>query len=235
MIRQSWRSDKNIDLQLIYYPMSSCKSFRFWSVVFGLLFAILCFSGCQTGSSGSNYAAFQTGAAGGSEGASTLSDGGNTEIINIGDSLTVIFSDAPVPEKNFEVRVNEEGTITLIQNEKFVAVGKTRGQLEKEIRERYVPRYYVRMTVTIVPKERVYYVDGEVRQAGPKFYTQPITILKAIASAGGFTDFAKKTKVSLTRLNGKKQTINCEKALKDPRLDVPVYPGDTIYVRRRIF
>jgi protein involved in polysaccharide export with SLBB domain len=215
--------------------MSSCKSFRCWSVVFGLLFAILCFSGCKTGSSGSNYAPLETAATSGSDAAPALSDGGNTEVIHSGDSLVVIFSDAPITPQNFEVRVNEDGTITLIQNEKFVAVGKSRGQLEKEIRERYVPRYYVRMTVTIKPLERVYYVDGEVKQPGPKFYTQPITILKAIASASGFTDFAKKTKVNLTRLNGKKQTINCEKALKDPRLDVPVYPGDTIHVPRRIF
>ena len=212
--------------------MSSCKSFRFWSVVFGLLFTILCFSGCATGSSGSNYASLETSAAGGS---GAVLPPSLSEIIHIGDSLVITFSDAPVPEKNFEVRVNEEGTITLILNEKFVAAGKTRGQLEKEIRERYVPANYVRMTVTIKPQERVYYVDGEVKQPGPKFYTGPVTILKAIASAGGFTDFGKKTKVSLTRLNGKKQTVNCEKAQRDSRLDVPVYPGDTIYVRRRIF
>jgi len=82
----------------------------------------------------------------------------------------------------------------------------------------------------------MFYVDGEVKSPGPKLYMgQPVTVLKAIASAGDFTDFAKRTKVTLTRLNGKKQTINCDKARKDPRLDAPVYPGDTIHVPRRIF
>jgi polysaccharide export outer membrane protein len=156
-------------------------------------------------------------------------------MIHVGDSLVIVFSDLPQTVPNFEVRVDEGGSITLMLNEKFVAAGKTRGQLEKEIRERYVPRFFVRMTVTIKPQERMFYVDGEVRSPGPKLYMQPMTVLKSIASAGDFTDFAKRTKVTLTRLNGKKQTINCDKARRDPRLDVPVYPGDTIHVPRRYF
>jgi len=58
--------------------------------------------------------------------------------------------------------------------------------------------------------------------------------VRAISVAGGFTDFAKRTKVQLTH-NGKTQIINVDKAIRDPRLDVPVYPGDTIYVPRRLF
>ena len=63
-----------------------------------------------------------------------------------------------------------------------------------------------------------------------------MTVLKAIQSASDFTDFAKKKKVQLTRSNGrKKETINCEKARQDPKLDLPIYPGDNIYVPRRFW
>jgi polysaccharide export outer membrane protein len=215
--------------------MSNCKLLGRWSFFVWLLFAAFLFPGCETAKPDA-HAAFASAtppAAGGSD--AMLSDGGNTEMIHVGDSLVIVFSDLPQTVPNFEVRVDEGGSITLMLNEKFVAAGKTRGQLEKEIRERYVPRFFVRMTVTIKPQERMFYVDGEVRSPGPKLYMQPMTVLKSIASAGDFTDFAKRTKVTLTRLNGKKQTINCDKARRDPRLDVPVYPGDTIHVPRRYF
>ena len=53
--------------------------------------------------------------------------------------------------------------------------------------------------------------------------------------AAGFTDFANKKKVKLTRVDGRTQTVNCIKALDKPSLDPEVYPGDKIYVRRRIW
>ena len=81
----------------------------------------------------------------------------------------------------------------------------------------------------------MFYVGGEVKNQGRISYIGPITVLKAIQSAGDFTDFAQRKRVKLTRLNGKTETINCIKAREDPRLDLPVFPGDTIHVPRRIF
>ena len=70
---------------------------------------------------------------------------------------------------------------------------------------------------------------------GQKEYPgQMSVIVKAISVAGGFTDFAKKTNVRLTR-GGHTQVINVDKANKDPRYDAPVFPGDTILVKRRLF
>jgi len=213
--------------------MNYFKLFGRWSLVFGFLLAAFFFSGCSTTSNSAD--AYQPTGAGGADTAPSDTEAGSTETIHVGDFLVIVFSDLPTVTPNFEVRVDEEGTITLIENQKFVAAGKTRGQLEKEIRERYVPKYYVRMTATIKPQERLYYVRGEVRQPGPKGYLGPITVLNAIASAGDFTDFANKKRVTLTHLSGKKQIINCLKAIKDPRLDLRVYPGDTIHVPRTIW
>ncbi len=115
------------------------------------------------------------------------------------------------------------------------AVGKTAGELQTEIHDLYVPKYYVRLTVTVSSPQRVFYVGGEVKQPGRQLYIGETTVTKAIQSAGDFTDFANQKKVKLIRHNGEVITVNCVKALKDPTLDPPVYPGDQIQVPRRIF
>ena len=159
----------------------------------------------------------------------------SSEILRVNDSIKVIFSDLPFVQPPFEERVKEDGTITLLQNMTFVAAGKTRGNLEKEIRTRYVPNFFKNLTVTIQPQERFYFVDGEVKMPNRQIYLGRMTILKAIASCSGFTDFAEKTKVRVIRADGTTQIVNCKKALKDPRLDLEVFPGDTVIVPRGIW
>lgn len=161
----------------------------------------------------------------------------STEVLQVGDPIIITFSDLPVVVQPFEERIKADGTITLIHNETFAAAGKSIGQLGKEIRARYVPRFYVNMTVTIKPQEntRFYFVGGEVKQPGRQVYLSRLTVLKAIQSAGDFTDFAKRKKVQLTRANGRTYVINADKALKDPALDLEVYPNDKIHVPRRVF
>ena len=159
------------------------------------------------------------------------------ELLRVGDSLTITFSDTPVTIPVFEEKIKEDGTITLTLNKTFKAAGKTVGDLQKEIRACYVPSYYKYMTVSVKQdvNTRWYYVDGEVKVPNRQIYTSRITVLKAIASVGGFTDFANKKKVKLTRVNGRTQTVNCVKALENPSLDPEIYPGDKVYVPRRIW
>lgn len=169
--------------------------------------------------------------------AATAPAGDSPDLIRVGDVLTITFADLPAPGvAPIEDRVRDDGTITLLQNQTFTVAGKTRGQLEKEIRERYVPRFYVTMTVTVRPQRdtQFYYVGGEVREPGRQVYISRITVTKAIQSAGDFTDFAGKRKVKLFRVNGKVETIDCKKALEDPKLDPEVLPGDKIHVPRSI-
>jgi polysaccharide export outer membrane protein len=167
----------------------------------------------------------------------TRSAGPEPEVLRVGDSLTVSFTDTPQTIPSFEEKIKEDGTITLTLNQTFKAEGRTRGELERDIRARYVPDYFKYMTVTVKQQEstRWYYLNGEVRSPARQIYNSRITVLKAIASAGGFTDFANKKKVRLTRVDGRTQTVNCVKALDNPALDPEVYPGDTIHVPRRLW
>jgi polysaccharide export outer membrane protein len=161
--------------------------------------------------------------------------GPEPEVFRAGDSLTIVYADLPVATPPFEGKIKEDGKITLLLNQTFTAAGKTAGTLEKEIRACYVPKYYKNLTVTVSSREstRWYYVLGEVRAPNRQIYNSRITILQAIASAGGFTDFANKKKVKLTRVDGRTQIVNCPKALENPTQDLEVYPGDTIHVPRR--
>ena len=93
------------------------------------------------------------------------------------------------------------------------------------------------MTVTIQLREatRFYYVAGEVRVPARQVYVGRLTVRQAIASCGDFTDFARRSKVKLTRLNGKTITVDCVQGVEDPAKDPEVHAGDRIYVPRKFW
>ena len=90
-------------------------------------------------------------------------DSGSTDILNVGERIVVILSDIPNGPPPQEVVISEDGKITLHLDKTFSAAGKTRSQLEKEIKEYYVPNFYTRMTVTVKQEERFVYVGGFVK------------------------------------------------------------------------
>lgn len=155
--------------------------------------------------------------------------------LRVGDPIVVSFSSSspldPVLQ-TFKETIKEDQTITPPVVGSVVAAGRTLGELQKDLQDKY-NKYYVNVTVTVVADNRYYYVTGEVRQPGPVPYLGETDIVKAIAAAKDFTDFANKKKVRLTRANGQSQIINVKKILDDPQFDVPIYPGDKIYVPRR--
>jgi polysaccharide export outer membrane protein len=154
----------------------------------------------------------------------------------IDDLVTVGFSGIDNPPPPHEERIKNDGNISLPYVGAVKAVGKTPGELQRDIRQLYVPRLYnTNLTITVKGQERFFFVQGFVRGPGRYAYSGKITVTKAISAAGDFNDFANKKKVRLTRSNGKKYTINCIKALNDPSLDLPVYPDDQIYVPKTIF
>ena len=154
---------------------------------------------------------------------------------HIGDSVTVALTGPPEIIEPHTEAIKEDGTITMPNIGHVQAAGKTAGELQNEIHDLYVPKYYQRVTVTVNSGDRVYYVTGEVKQPGRQLYVGEMTVTKAITTTGGFTDFANHSKVWLIRANGQRIKVNCDKALQDPTKDPLVYPNDQIQVPRRIF
>jgi len=156
--------------------------------------------------------------------------------LRVGDLITVSFSDVgPAFMREQQVRIPDDGIITLPHNVRVKASGKTTSQLEKDIREAYVPAYYVSLTASVRAEERWFIVDGEVRKPGQHPYSSEMTVLRAIGSAGGFTEFANRKKIQLRRQSGEIFFINYPKAIKKPELDLPVYPNDHIIIDKSIF
>jgi polysaccharide export outer membrane protein len=155
--------------------------------------------------------------------------------MNVGDTITITYDgipDLPAPQ---EKTINEDGTITLSDIGTIKVVGKSTGEIENIIHDLYVPKVYNHLNVTVKAGDRVYYVRGEVKAPGRQIYVGQITVTKAITSAGDFDDFANKRNVILTRANGKRFVINCDKILNGDAPDPGVYPGDQIDVQRRMF
>ena len=150
-----------------------------------------------------------------------------------GDRVEIQFTDTQGLPPSWQQTVREDGTITLPLNKTVRAADLRKGELETAIRDVYVPHILRRLTVNVRADRRSYFVSGEVKLPGEKEHTGQITAMRAIATAGDFTDFANKSKIEVFRSNGEKVQVNGKKALKDPSKDVPVYPGDRVHVHRR--
>jgi polysaccharide export outer membrane protein len=154
---------------------------------------------------------------------------------HVGDTVSVSLTGLPEIIEPHVEPIKEDGTITMPNIGHVQAAGKTAGEVQNEIYNLYVPKYYTHLTVTVNTGDRVYYVTGEVKQPGRQLYAGQMTVTKAITTAGDFTDFANHKKVRLIRANGQTIKVNCVKALQDSYQDPQVYPNDQIQVPRRIW
>lgn len=84
----------------------------------------------------------------------------------------------------------------------------------------------VRVNVTTF---RHIYVNGEVKKPGGYNYQPGLTVEKAIALAGGFTDRAAKGKIQVTSSQSNRKTT------KTASLDATVKPGDIIVIDQSFF
>lgn len=154
-------------------------------------------------------------------------------LLHVGDTLEVVFSGISNPPPPHKEQIKDDGKITLPYLPPIQAEGQTPGDLQKIIHDLYVPKYYVHLTVTVSTGNRFVYVTGNVGSPGPVPYVGGMTVLQAIAAAGDFTDFARRSKVTITRANGEQLDVDANEALDNPAKNLPVYPGDTVHVPRR--
>ena len=133
-----------------------------------------------------------------------------------------------------DLSIDEDGNISLPLVGSIKAAGLTTSELAERIQANYVPRYYVRCNATVLVAQRFFYVGGEVRNPGRFPWSEDTSLLKAISTASGFTDYANRQKVQLVH-GGKLGVYNCEDLQRNPAKDPSVRPGDTITVPRSIF
>jgi polysaccharide export outer membrane protein len=134
------------------------------------------------------------------------------------------------------VPVRPDGKITLPLINDIQAAGYTPMQLEADLTARlskFVTDPVVSVSVLAVNSKHVFMI-GEIMRQGPEPITPGMTILQAIASAGGLTPYASKKKIYILRGDPNKQQripFDYVKALKKGDMQgLTLIPGDTIVV-----
>ena len=155
-------------------------------------------------------------------------------VIGANDSLQITVWKEQQLSGTFPVR--PDGMITLPLIGDTMAAGFTPMQLTADITTRlkqFLTDPVVNVAVMAVNSKVVFFV-GQVGRVGPLTLTPGMTILQAIASAGGLNDYANKKKIYILRGEQGKQVkipFDYNKALKkDDMQGVSLVPGDTIVV-----
>ncbi|HTL45318.1 MAG TPA: polysaccharide biosynthesis/export family protein [Vicinamibacterales bacterium] len=135
------------------------------------------------------------------------------------------------------LQIRPDGKITLPLLGDVPAAGRTslelRDQIAKQLNEYIASPVVTVMVLETVPQ--VVYVMGEVNKPGTlSLVGGRLSILQALAMAGGFTDFANKKDIRVLR-HGKNgmQTLrfNYKEALDDSHEPLQLLPGDTVIVK----
>jgi polysaccharide export outer membrane protein len=140
------------------------------------------------------------------------------------------------PNLSATLPVRPDGKISLPLVGDIPAAGFTPMALAADITNRlkqFVTDPVVDVSVLAVNSKRIFLI-GEIGHVGPLAITPGMTVLQAIATAGGLTPYANKKKIYILRGDpGKQQKIpfDYNKALKKGDMQgVSLVPGDTIVV-----
>lgn len=138
-------------------------------------------------------------------------------------------------EQMIENIVDENGDIELPFVSRVRVAGGTATEAQDVIRRAYIDqKIYRQLSVNVVIPARYYYIRGEVRQPGRYPQVGGVTLLQAVATAGGYTEFANRRKMEVLR-GEKKIPIDMQAIEKSPEMDRAVEPGDVIIVHRSFF
>jgi polysaccharide export outer membrane protein len=141
-------------------------------------------------------------------------------------------------ELSTTVVVRPDGKISLPLIGELSANGKTAVELQKEVAQRFT-QFIAQPTVNVIVKEvnsAKVTVAGEVKTPGMYKIKDRATVVDAVALAGGFTEYAKRDKVTLIRIesNGQQHRfqINVDDQLKGRKGDLfYILPYDKIWVQ----
>lgn len=164
---------------------------------------------------------------------------GRKDQLRVGDELQVRLDTPARGGDNtgpqlITVVIDEHGEISLPLVGRIPAAGSTPSELAERIEANYVPRFYVRSSANVSVAARFFYVGGEIRGPGRFPWTEDVTVLKAVNTAGGFTEYANRSRIEILR-GDQKIAVDFEKVRRNPADDVPLRPGDSIWVPRSIF
>ena len=156
--------------------------------------------------------------------APSTADGGDYRL-GSGDKVTVtVFGDDSLSGQH-QIEGNGMMSFPLVGNIK--AAGLTKAELQTQIVTK-LQQYLKDPRIALeIDSYRPFYIMGEVAKPGSYPYVDGMTVLNAVAIAGGFTYRAKEDGFDLRR-SSNNNSFNAQPL-------TPVQPGDVIVVRERYF
>jgi polysaccharide biosynthesis/export protein len=156
----------------------------------------------------------------------------------IGDDDLLEINVWKEPDLCRTIPVRSDGKISLPLVGEVQAAGRTPVQLEEEITTRL--RNFITEPAVTVMVQKInslkFNVMGEVIRPGSYSLTTTTTVVDAIATAGGFRDFAKKKSIYVLHLNadGTEARLYFNYAAfvrgKNSRQNIRLQPGDTVVI-----
>jgi polysaccharide export outer membrane protein len=141
------------------------------------------------------------------------------------------------PEITRTIPVRPDGKISLPLLNDVQAAGLTAVELANSLRDslkKFINNPQVTVTVTEINSRRIY-VTGEVTRPGAMPLLPNMTVLQALSSSGGFTQFARIKNIYVLRQEDGKQVkhpFNYKEVVsgKKPEDNILLQPGDIIVV-----
>ena len=149
--------------------------------------------------------------------------------IAAGDRVTVTVYQEPDLSVS-DAKVGSEGIVAFPLLGDLHVAGLTSRELRDLVTARLADGYLRQPNVTVnVDPQQLYFIKGEVASPGGYTFVEGLTVEKAIALAGGYTERASKRDIILVRDDAPEQPLEGA----SPR--TPVRPGDVITVEESFF
>jgi len=146
--------------------------------------------------------------------------------LGVGDKVHITVFNEPDLTGDFDV--NDQGIVSLPLIGQLHIAGMTLSQAQDFITEKYAANYLVNPRVNVqILNYRPFYVIGEVKTPGSYQYVNGMTVLNAIALAGGYTPRGNPNNIVI-----KHSGANAETPIGE---NDTVQPGDIITVHQRLF
>ncbi|MGQ0558407.1 MAG: polysaccharide biosynthesis/export family protein [Sphingosinicella sp.] len=135
-----------------------------------------------------------------------------------------------------EYQVDLQGNIAMPLIGSVPAVGLTTAELQQSLEQRLGERYLANPDVTVgihASTQRVVTIDGSVRRPGPIDIRGQMTLMQAVATAGGPDDNANPRRVAIFRQVGGQRmaaAFDLVSIRRGETQDPPVYRGDIVVV-----
>ena len=149
--------------------------------------------------------------------------------LGTGDVISItVFGEDDL--KVSHVRLTDAGTISYPVLGELQVRGRTVGEIEKMITDGLRGRYLVNPRVSVnIDEYRPFFINGQIKNGGSFPYQPGLTVRKAVTIAGGFTERASKSSITVVRDGDESHTpVKVD-------LDAPIHPGDIITVDESFF